>query len=163
MWRKLPVPTRETSSAFGREKRARLYADEDIEEDVVDWLRSKGVSVKSARELGHRGKPDSFHAALAARENRFLLTANAKHFLDDRLLPFHKTHGVIAFSSGFRDSIQFGKMVGRLFTIIPYGDFYANTKITVSADGIVIRRISDSGRIVTSRYRLDRGYAYEWV
>jgi hypothetical protein len=43
----------------------------DIEDDVVEFFREQGVNIKGARELGHRGKPDSFHAALAFREKRF--------------------------------------------------------------------------------------------
>jgi hypothetical protein len=52
----------------------KLYADEDIEDDVVQLLRDVGVNIKSARELGHRRKPDSFHANLSfARSVSFLL------------------------------------------------------------------------------------------
>jgi hypothetical protein len=32
-------------------KKAKLYADEDIEEELVGFLRAKGANIKSAREL----------------------------------------------------------------------------------------------------------------
>lgn len=163
MWKRLPQPTREQRAQFTLEKRARIYADEDIEEGVVEWLRSKGVNVKSARELGHRGKPDSFQAALAFKEERFLLTMNAKDFMDDRKLPFHRTHGVLALGSGFRDSNQYGRMIAQLFKVIPYGDFYAGAKILVNSDSLSIKRIAADGNIVTSHYRVDGTYAFEWV
>ncbi len=91
MWRRLPVPKNKEVSAATTAKDmrlARVYADEDIEDGAVEWLRARGVNMKSARELGHRGKPDSFHAALVFKQRRFLLTKNGKHFLDDQKLPF---------------------------------------------------------------------------
>ena len=49
----------------------------------------------SARELGYKEKPDSFQAAHAFKEKRFQLTKNAKHFLDDRKVPFTRLRGVV--------------------------------------------------------------------
>jgi hypothetical protein len=40
------------------------------------------LNIKSARELGYRGRPDSFQAAFAFKEKRFLLTKNGKDFLE---------------------------------------------------------------------------------
>ncbi len=54
MWKKLPdLSTQEESELRGLRK-AKLYADEDIEEEVVELFRDNGVNIKSARELGHR-------------------------------------------------------------------------------------------------------------
>lgn len=73
MWKKLEDPTKDEMEALRGLKKAKLYADEDIEEEVVEFLRDSGANIKSARELGHRGKPDSFHAAVSFKEKRFLL------------------------------------------------------------------------------------------
>jgi hypothetical protein len=59
MWRKIPPPSKDDETVLRMSKRMKLYADEDIEDDVVEFFRDQGVNVKGARELGHRGKPDS--------------------------------------------------------------------------------------------------------
>jgi hypothetical protein len=105
MWRKIPPPSKDDEAVLRMSKRMKLYADEDIEDDVVEFFRDQGVNVKGARELGHRGKPDSFHAALAFRERRFLVTRNGKHYWDDRAVPMNRTHGIIIVDAdprGFR-------------------------------------------------------------
>jgi predicted nuclease of predicted toxin-antitoxin system len=56
----------------------KIYADEDIEDDIVEIFKSEGVNIKSAREIGLRGKPDSFQAAYALKEKRFCSRATAK-------------------------------------------------------------------------------------
>lgn len=38
---------------------------------------------------------------------------NAKEFMDDRKLPFHRTYGVLALGSGYRDSGNLLKIHGR--------------------------------------------------
>jgi predicted nuclease of predicted toxin-antitoxin system len=78
MWKRLPDLSKEEMTGLRGLKKAKLYADEDIEDEVVKFLRDSGVNITRARELGNQGKPDSFHAALAYREKRFLLTKNAK-------------------------------------------------------------------------------------
>ena len=143
---------------------ARVYADEDIEDGAVAWLRARGVNINSARELGYRGNPDSFHAALAFKKKRFLLTKNGKDFLDDHKLPFHRTHGVIVLSTDFRDVKQYVKTLAHLFgIIIPFGGFYSKYKITVGADTFVLRRVTPKGFVRVSRYRVDDKYSYIWV
>ncbi len=71
MWKELPASSKADIRSLRGMKRAKLYADEDIEEEIVELIRNRGVNIKSARELGHRGKPHSFHAALAFEQKRF--------------------------------------------------------------------------------------------
>jgi hypothetical protein len=92
MWKRIPDPSKDDEAVLRMSKRMKLYADEDIEDDVVEFFRRQDVNIKSARELGHRGKPDSFHASLAFREKRFLVTRNGKHYWDDRAVPMNRTH-----------------------------------------------------------------------
>ncbi len=43
---------------FGR---CKFYADENIEEDLIEFIREKGYKVISAKELGLSGKNDKYH------------------------------------------------------------------------------------------------------
>jgi hypothetical protein len=52
MWRKIPPPSKDDETVLRMSKRMKLYADEDIEDDVVEFFRDQGVNVKGARELG---------------------------------------------------------------------------------------------------------------
>ena len=53
----------------------RVLADENIDPDLVGWLRDQGHDVLSIREAA-RGAPDTRVLALAAAESRVLLTAD---------------------------------------------------------------------------------------
>lgn len=85
-----------------RQKKAKFYADGDIEDGAVAVLRECGVNITSARELGHRGKPDSFQAALALKEKRFLLTRNGRDYLNDRKFPLNRVHGIVVITASPR-------------------------------------------------------------
>ncbi len=151
-------------SHLRRLRKAKLYADEDIEEDAVDFLRSNGVNVFSARESGLRGKPDSFHAANAYKMKRFLLTKNAKDFMDDSEVPFNRTYGVIAVDGDMKDVNGYLRVLLRVLQIIvPYGENFTGNKIKVSQQEITTRSINASGSIESRRYRLDRQSTYEWA
>jgi hypothetical protein len=54
MWKRLADPNKEDKAFLRSVKEGKFYADEDIEEEAVEWIRSRGVNIKSARELGHR-------------------------------------------------------------------------------------------------------------
>jgi hypothetical protein len=75
MWKRWVEPPKHEYKAILRQlqnhKKAKFYGDEDIEDGAVAVLRECGVNITSARELGHRGKPDSFHAALAFDEDAY--------------------------------------------------------------------------------------------
>lgn len=68
--------------------RARFYADENIEENLIAWLRSRKHRVLSARELGFGGRDDQFQLQEARRRKSILLT-NDPDFLNHRRFPFH--------------------------------------------------------------------------
>jgi predicted nuclease of predicted toxin-antitoxin system len=118
MWKKLLDLSKQDESELHGMRKAKLYADEDIEEKVVERFRDNGVNIKSARELGHRGKPDSFHAALAYKEKRFLLTKNAKHFMNDKIVPFQMVHGIIAIEGDMSDTQSYIKALVRSLVLI---------------------------------------------
>jgi predicted nuclease of predicted toxin-antitoxin system len=160
MWKKLP----DAAITRHSERRVRLYADEDIEEEVVEWLREKKVNVTSARELGHRGKPDSFHVALAFRKQRFLLTKNGKHFLPNRAVPPDRFHGIIVVEGDMRNMEPYARaMTHVLKIIIPFGDHYAGTKFHVQQRHLTMYFRDFKGQYRTQRFSMESGGPFEWV
>jgi len=164
VWEKLTDVTRDEMSLLRREKKARLYADEDVEEEVVGFLRDSGVNIKSARELaGHRGKDDSFHAAFAFKEKRFVLTKNAKHYLDDKAVAFYRLHGVIAIEGDMGNMVQYTRALLRVLELIPYGDTYTRMKISVSSSRLTFHFVDSKGRMTVQRFKLEGRDYYQWV
>ncbi len=160
MWKKLPL----AAITPQKERRVRLYADEDIEEEVVEWLREKNVNVVSARELGHRGKPDSFHVALAFKKHRFLLTKNGKHFLPNRAVPLDRSHGIIVVEGDMRNMESYARVMTHVLQIIiPYGSHYVGTKFHVQQRHVTMHFRDFKGQQRTQRFSLERGGPFEWV
>jgi hypothetical protein len=163
MWREIAEPSREDVARIRRVRRIELYADEDIEEEVVEVLREQKVNVWRARERGHRGKPDEWHAAFAFKHRRFLLTKNAKHFLDDRKIPFQRTHGIIAIEGDMGTGEPYAWAVVQVFDLIPFADIYQGAKIHVTATEMSVRAVEADGHVRTRRYKTQGGRSYEWV
>jgi hypothetical protein len=163
MWKKLPPISKKEFADLRGSKKIRLYADEDIEEEVVELFRDNGVNITSARELGHRGKPDSFQAAHAFREKRFLLTKNAKHYLDDRKGPFTRLHGVIVIEGDMSATEAYIQSILNVFDLIPYGEVYEGAKIRTSSEGMIFRFIDPDGKMTTQRFKAKGENIYQWV
>ena len=164
-WQETAQVTNEEMSSLRHLRKAKLYADEDIEEQVVAWLRTRHVNIKSARETPrHRGKPDDFHAAYALRSKRFLLTKNTRDYIDDRKLPWEKTFGVIALSGDLGNIGDYLKALNQVVdTIVPYGAVFEKTKIQVSAMGFIMKARAKTGLIETQRFRTVNGRIDEWT
>lgn len=121
-----------------RMKRIKLYGEEDIEDDVVALLRQLNVNVESARESGHRGKSAAFQAAWAIKRRRFLLTRNAKDFLErraDTVSPGQWHHHDLRRLERYP---PVGRHVHRLTEIVPYEQIYRGAKITLSPEEMVM-------------------------
>lgn len=52
----------------------KIYADENIEQSIIEGLRRRKIEVISARELGYFGKPDEFHIKKAFEMKAVILT-----------------------------------------------------------------------------------------
>lgn len=95
---KISEVSKADESNLRKMKKPKFYADEDIEDNAVRLLRNLGANIQRARELGFRGKPDSFHTTYAYKKKRFLITKNGKHYLNHRKIPFHSIHRIIIIS-----------------------------------------------------------------
>ncbi|HWR59709.1 MAG TPA: DUF5615 family PIN-like protein [Thermodesulfovibrionales bacterium] len=79
----------------------RIYADENIEQAIVDGLRRRGIETVSAGELGYAGKSDNFHLKKAADMKAVILT----HDVDYIVLAERFDHHGIIFSHSRHVSI----------------------------------------------------------
>jgi predicted nuclease of predicted toxin-antitoxin system len=147
-WIRLPKSSTSEDALLRRLRKARLYADEDIEDEVVQAIRDKGVNISSVRERGERGKPDEVHLATARREHRFLLTKD-KDFLDDRRFPLQKEGpGIIYLHGDFRAEERYaGAVANLLIYIVPYSQIYKGAKIQLSEKHMTFRYIDYEGRV----------------
>jgi predicted nuclease of predicted toxin-antitoxin system len=66
---------------------ARFYADENVDQRLLSWLRRRGYRVDSAQDLGLIGRDDSFQLQEARRRKAVLLT-NDVDYLNHRRFPF---------------------------------------------------------------------------
>jgi predicted nuclease of predicted toxin-antitoxin system len=67
--------------------RVRFYADENIEQYLVDYIRDQGFHVDSAQELALSPRDDTFHLQEARRRKCVLLTKDTD-FLNHSKFPF---------------------------------------------------------------------------
>ena len=72
----------------------RLFCDQNIMVETVEFLRRLGHDVRGTRDVGLALAPDDDVLAFAIRENRILLTYNAD-FGDIRLFPVGTHAGII--------------------------------------------------------------------
>src|SRR5438034_5848098 len=129
-----------------RLRKVRLYADEDIEERLIVALRARKFNVLSARELGHQGKPDEFHAALAYHQRRFLVTKNGKDFLGRGVATRSATHGVIVIEVDSHLWSYCETVVDRISWVVPRGGHFEGTAIRITTSTVDVR-----GRDVTGQ------------
>jgi Domain of unknown function (DUF5615) len=154
-WKTLSDPTVDDVSAVRRARHARLYADEDVEEEVVELLRAAGVNITSARELDHRGKPDNWQAEHARTKGRFLLTKNGRDFLNDTKYPWHRGYSILVLEGDMANTPDLHAALRHIVHIIvPTGEFSEGSKIVVGPRQITTR-FREEGRIVTRRFRLE--------
>lgn len=160
MWQKLTPPSKDDDTVLRQSKRMKLYADEDIEEGVVEFFRGQGVNIKGARELGHRGKPDSFHAGFAFKQKRFLVTRNGKDFWDDRAVPMNRTHGIIIIDADPRNTMAYWATLSHIVSMVPYADMFLGAKMKFSPSDLVVKGIDYKGRLTRIYFRSDRTEDY---
>ena len=101
--------------------RTRFYADENVEEDLVKFLRAKGFHVDHAVELGFSSRDDAFHLQ-EARRRRGVLLSKDRHYLDHRRFPFQELKGtaIIVIKMGYSgdSTINLGHMLVTLVELV---------------------------------------------
>ena len=76
-------------------KKWRLYADNNIEKEIVEYLREEGFDVLAVGEEPElRHKEDEFHYQKSRQLDRYLLTHD-DDFWEDRRFPLRQSPGVI--------------------------------------------------------------------
>jgi hypothetical protein len=147
-WIRLPKASSDEQTLLKILRKARLYADEDIEDEVVQAIKDRGVNISSVHERGEQGKPDEVHLATARREHRFLLTKD-KDFLDDRRFPLQRQGpGIIYLHGSFRaEDPYWGTVANLLIYIVPYSQIYEGAKIQLSEKHMTFRYIDYEGKI----------------
>ncbi|HSF30681.1 MAG TPA: DUF5615 family PIN-like protein [Candidatus Tectomicrobia bacterium] len=124
--------------------KARFYADENIEARLIQHLRSQGVKIDSAVELGFQSRDDSFHLHEACRRKSVLPTRDVD-FLDDREFPYYVLRDtaviVLRTDLGTRVTLDFGYvLVGLLDYIAPSGrKNLAGLKVAIKGPRIIFR------------------------
>lgn len=73
-------------------ERTKFYADENVEQALVDYLRDNGFHVDFAIELGLTPRDDQFHLQEARRRKAVLLTRDTD-FLDNTKFSFDHLKG----------------------------------------------------------------------
>jgi hypothetical protein len=46
--------------------------------------------------------------------------------------------------------------------VVPYGGIYQGAKLRLSRNRITIRFVDHAGRLLTERYKVERGVVYAW-
>jgi predicted nuclease of predicted toxin-antitoxin system len=143
--------------------KAKIYADENIEAYLVDYLRHQGLTVDYAIELRYQPRDDQFHFQEARRRKAILLRKDID-FLDNRKFPYHNMRDtaivVLKTEKGSVASLDFGYALVALFDYIvasgtknlaglkieikgPRIIFHAQVKGKVRCDEIDISKLID--------------------
>lgn len=124
----------------------KLYADENIEDYIINYLKSRGINIVSAKGKGYSGRSDKFQFQQAYKLKRFLLTID-KDFLKHSKFPFKQMRGLILLNIP-DDSRKLGYVYELLITeILPSGNDLIGTKIVINWNSIELFYISDNGKI----------------
>lgn len=166
-WQNIPISEEELRS-FDKyfRKKAKFYADADIEPIIIELLRDLKFKVQTAGEAGLTGHDDADHVAHAFRHNRILLTRD-RDYLDDRKHPPYRNPGIVVLDIEPMTREGLINALWLLKTVIgPYREIWRESKILISKDGCVTvwQKEFETGKRQKRRYRLNcHGQIQEWV
>ena len=124
----------------------RLYADNNIAREIVDYLRKFNMDVLWVAENSEfvRQKEDSFHYQKASQFGRYLLT-NDVDFRDDRNFPLKDCPSLVLLTTGDQSLARhLPVLLRRLFNDynpLPELLYLTGIKIEIGWEGIIIRLI----------------------
>jgi predicted nuclease of predicted toxin-antitoxin system len=150
---------------FGKH-RTRFLVDEDVNYEVVEYLRDSGWNAESVLDVGLQGHPDENVLAYAWKHDRVLLTHD-DGFLDDQKHPPTRNPGVVILPGGSGDTQALIASVRIVHHLVGrYRELWRGAKIVINGDYSfsVTDFSADEGRRTTSRYRMSpRGPAEIWA
>ena len=138
----------------------RLYADHNIEKELVDYLRSSGFDVLWVIEDKYleQQKDDSFHYQMARKRRMYLLTKD-KDFWDDRIYPIQNSPGVIILTTTDISVSKYFPLILRNW-VRDYSDpepaYLYGLKIKIGAEEVIVKWIdSDTQKIRIEKRNLE--------
>ena len=162
-WKQLELTEDDRYALATLEEKTRFLTDENMNAEVVRFLRAHGWNVKSVDDVGLRGHSDEDVLAFAHREDRILLTHD-RDFLNDRQFPPTRNPGVVILpgANGNDERLVTGLM-DLLVTLAPYREILRNCKAVFREDRTVAITLRDfhSGKFETILFRLSPGQPVE--
>lgn len=138
---------RRSRSKEARPGRVKFYADENVSEKLITYLRERHrVNITSALEMGFRGRDDEFHFAEARRQDRFLLSCD-RDFLDHRRFPFKGMVGVVILDVPTEPPGLGWMSLWLESEIVPSGRGIRGTKIVLHWDRFDFHFVGETGRV----------------
>ncbi len=94
----------------------KFYLDEDLSPRIAESLRKRGIHALSAHDVGNVQLSDREQLAYAAREDRCLVTRNARHFvvLSQEAIARQEPHAGILLCSPSRRGFEIRTIVDAL-------------------------------------------------
>jgi len=127
----------------------KLYADENIKLDMVEFLRERGVNIQHATEVGLSKRSDRDHFRYARKVNRWLLTTD-RDYLDHVKYPFEQTKGIIVVPDTGDDSMAIKIASWLKFILVPTGKNIDNHKIEFKGNTVILY-YKEKGEIMEKR------------
>jgi len=144
-----------------RKYKWRFYADNNIEKEIVSFLRRSDIDVLWIAEEPQlqRQQDDEFHYSRARDMKRFLLTRDLD-FWNDRRFPLKESPGLVILGS---DDMEISKYLPLLLRKLIYdynpegGPIYIERmKFKLDAEGITLKGINhDTQKVVTNKWIWD--------
>jgi predicted nuclease of predicted toxin-antitoxin system len=146
-------------------QRSRFLVDECLGVDVTGVLKNWGCNVQDSSEAGLRGKDDTTVFQYAWKSGRILLTHD-RDYLDDQEFPEHRNPGVVILPGAEGDNAVLIRALRLCVDVMgKMPDIWRGAKVVIVASGeITVRqREHDSGRVTSTKYRMEAGVPQEWI
>ena len=129
----------------------RLYADKNIDKNIIDFLRKKRTDVLAVGERNElTNQEDCFHYKKAKQLGRYLLT-NDRDFWNDRQFKLKESPGLILFTSTDKDIEKYFMLLKE--SVMNYNPFdhpffLDGCKIKCSPEGMILKILNQNSQKV---------------